>query len=507
MLNKLILEKFNNNSPVGEDCKYQDSFLFIEQEVDKSYSVTQDGSTDWKLIIKKSEDFLINESKDLKIASWWLYGLWREESWLGLKNGLYTYNELLKIFKKDLFPKSKKAKTNILHWLNEILSEEFNNNDALEKLIIDEEEIKNLLEELDLIIKEILENNEDNFKKIIRFINNKITEKNSKIPDIKVVKKEEITKNDTQIIKKDEIEKITEINSDADAINILRTFKKNASLLCNYYRKNSISDLKALRITRLLSWLDTEGLPYADGKKTFLNPPSELELDDLENLYKNNSYEEALYLAEEIVEVSPFWLDGHLYVFNILEKTKNFPAAMEVKNTFINFIKTNEGILDFTFMDGRPFASGKTKKWIERELNSNKSNSKESTVVNDQEESSFKKIYDLANDGNIFDAMYAMEEKFNTSKNIEEKFNWRLKHAQLAIEFEEKNIALALLEELEKDVKKYHLNEWNPKLASEVYNLLLTSFSNIDIPSDKLEDLYKNLCKTDISSAIKIKLN
>ncbi len=55
--------------------------------------------------------------------------------------------------------------------------------------------------------------------------------------------------------------------NDADAIKVLRSFKKNANLLNNYYRKQDISNLKALRITRLLSWLETEGLPNTEGKK------------------------------------------------------------------------------------------------------------------------------------------------------------------------------------------------------------------------------------------------
>ncbi len=149
------------------------------------------------------------------------------------------------------------------------------------------------------------------------------------------------------------------------------------------------------------------------------------------------------------------------------------------------------------------------KKWIQEELLS--SNITESNVEtsDDKEESTNLKseVYDLANENKLKDAMILLSNKTENASSIEEKFNLRLLHAQLAVEFDKKEMALALLEALEKDIEKYHLVEWNPKLASKVFTLLLTSFSNIDIHSDKLDLLYKNLCKTDINSAFEIKIN
>ncbi len=130
--------------------------------------------------------------------------------------------------------------------------------------------------------------------------------------------------------------------NDSDAVKVLRTFKKNAALLSDYYRKKNISNLKAIRIARLLSWLDTQGLPNSESNKTLLQAPSQLELEELESLIKNKKYEEAFYLAEEILEVSPFWIDGHYYSYDILLKTRNFYEAEEIKNLLIYFVKTNE---------------------------------------------------------------------------------------------------------------------------------------------------------------------
>ncbi|WP_174247190.1 type VI secretion system protein TssA [Arcobacter sp. LA11] len=513
-MHDLILKEFTSSLPCGEDCKYEDSFLLIEQEVDKTNSVTQDGSTDWKIVVKNSEQFLISESKDLKIASWLTYGLWRNDSWKGLKNGILIYNKLLEKFEKSIYPKSKKAKTNIFSWLEDTLTNDILANENSKKTITNELEFLELFKSLNKNINIHLESENNNFRKIIQFLEDLIKEKNIQISKEKEIKeKEEKTplknqKNNQPINNKINNE-IVEINNESDAIKVLRSFKKSGSLLTNYYRKQNISNLKALRITRLFTWLDTEGLPNSENNKTFLHPPSELELDELENLYKNKEYDDAFYLAEEILEVSPFWIDGHLYSYNILEKTKNYNEAKEIKNTLISFLKTNNGILDLHFVDNTPFASKKAKKWIQEELTSKEESSdntdKEETIDDNEELLSI--IYELANDNKIKEAMNLLNQKYYSSSNTEEKFNWRLHHAELAIEFNKKEIALALLEELEKDIEKFHLNEWNPKLASKVYNLLLTSFSSIDIHSDKLDLIYKNLCKTDINSAFEIKIN
>lgn len=509
----LILKALSDTLPCGEDCKYEDSFLLIEQEVDKNNSVNQDGPTDWKIVVKHCEDFLINESKDLKISSWLVYGLWKENSWESLINGLSIYNKLLNKFEKSIYPKSKKAKTNIFNWLEESLTNEILTNEEKKNSIINELEFLELFKDLNTNINIHLESNNNNFRKIIQFIEDKIKDKNIQSSREKnlikeIEKKEIILEKSNQDINKKINNEIIEIKNNTDAIKVLRSFKKSGSLLTNYYRKENISNLKALRITRLFTWLDTEGLPNSEGNKTFLHPPSEIELDELENLYKNKEYDEAFFLAEEILEVSPFWIDGHLYSYNILEKTKNFDEAKEVKNALVCFIKTNEGILDLNFVDNTPFASNKSKKWLQEELKSNEhtDNTLQVEVENDKEEI-LSVVYELANDNKIKDAMNLINQKYLSSTNTEEKFNWRLHHAELAIEFDKKEIALALLEELEKDIEKFYLNEWNPKLAAKVYNLLLSSFSNIDIPSDKIDLIYKNLCKTDINSAFEIKIN
>ncbi len=497
-MSALILNEFQAPKICGDDCKYEDSYLLIEQEVDKDYSVTQD-TTDWVFVYDNCIELLENKTKDLKLFSWWIYSYWKRYEWIGLEEKLDLFNNILEKFGTELFPKSIKGKRNIFYWLDESLSSEIVNYNKGKNLSSNYTLFYNLFLKLDLNIQTILQDENRNFKKILDFLKPYFEEEE---------KNKEKDSLETNIEEKKNLvqDNLNEINDDADAIKILSLVKKYSSMLSKYYRNKDFKDLRALRISRFLSWLETDGLPYADGKKTFLYPPAELELDEINSLFQEKKYEEALCLAEEIIEVSPFWIDGHHLVFNIFEKTNNLTLANEIKNNILSFVKTNDGILDFTFTDDTPFASNRVKKWINNELLNYQNESNNEDEGLDSNENEIDLIYELANNGEVKEAMKKLSKAYETSLSIEEKFNWRLHHAQLAVEFDKKDIALALLEDLLFLIDKFNLDEWSPKLVSKVYSTILSSFTNMDMEPEKLEKIYKKLCKTDINSAFEIEL-
>lgn len=496
-MNKMLLNHISETSTCGEDCKYEDSFLLIEQEIDNDTSVTQEKGTNWNFIVEKSEEFLINESKDLKIASWWLYGNYKNNSWNGLKNSLIIYIEMLNEFKGEMYPSSIRAKKNIFIWLEDTLSTTILNNiDSLQY----GDEFYKLFLELNDIIQIILDTKEIFFGKASRSL-----EKYKKVVE-KVVEKVESKPNKNSSNESINLNSnVTEITNDADATNLLREFKKYANLLTTYYRSHNFADVKASRINRLITWLDTEGIPFNENGTTYVQPPSILELDEMKEYINNEEYKQAFLLIEEIIEVSPFWIDGHYEAYKILEKTNNIELANEVKNSLISFITCNEGIIDLKFTDGSNFANKRTKDWINENLQ-NTTSSQSKIDENNGSIDIIKSAYELAGQNKINDAFTLLDNQKNLSTNEEEKFKWRLEKVKIALEFDKSNIALALLEELEDDINKYNLKQWNPKLSSEVYELLLNSFTNMEISNEKRDVLYKNLCITDICKALKIKL-
>jgi len=476
-LSALILQSIDD-SIVGKDFKYDDAFLSIEQEIDKSHSAFFDGSTDWELVLNSTQDFLINKSKDFKIATWWIYSCWKVNSFIGLEVNLPIYINFINQFNDKLYPKSIKGKTNIIFWFEEQLTLEISQNFTSNIEVFYE-----LFMELNNTFNKLLENEDVYFKKIINILKAKLQEQNAK-EELK--KKEQVTQINKQ---KDELDS-------HKAISFLRELKKDASKLAHFYREEDFIELKALRITRFLSWLETDGLPLNENSITQLNPPSILEIDEVKSLYKNSNYDDAVKLIEEIVEVSPFWFDGHYYIYNIFKKLNKEKQANEVKNLLIYFLKTNEGILDLKFKDHSNFASPKTKKWLNENMQENANSSNKN---NDCE-------FEVDETLNFKEAINLIDKKYISSQNIKDKFLLRLKQMQLAIENNKESMALALFDELEKYIVKHNLIQWDAKLVSEVYVLFLSSFSNIQVENEQIEKYYSLLCKIDINSALKINI-
>jgi len=101
--------------------------------------------------------------------------------------------------------------------------------------------------------------------------------------------------------------------------------------------------------------------------------------------------------------------------------------------------------------------------------------------------------------------MEILQRAFRDAGSYEEKFRWRFLHAQVALAAGKPPMALALIEELEREIEYYKLEEWNPELVSDVYHFYLNSFNRTQIDRDKYDVAFQKLCRVDMAAAIDIK--
>lgn len=504
MIREKLLKEISD-SIVGKDCKYEDKYLEIEIEIDKISSVTQE-IPNFRKVIDDCEYLLSNFTKDLKLISWWVYSNFKINGIIGLEYSIDCFIEFINKFHLHFYPKSINLRLNTIDWLEINLLKDLQNNENLKNSAKNSLLHEKLLE-LSSNLVETIKNDRDYFKDLIKLIKPSIVEivNNYDVKE-KELNSEEVLpthiKEEISEIKQYTVDsKITEILSEFDANKVFRDFKKYALLLSKYYRSNNSSDLKSLRINRFMFLLEFEGLPISNGKRTSIYPPLVTDIELVENLMRQNKYNEMLVLAEEILEDCPFWLDGHYYTYNALLNIGMIDYAEEIKQNFVNFVNMNRQIVNLTFIEDTPFISLKTKKWIEKKekITTNKNNEKE--------ENFFQNIDNLINDNNINDSINSFQIKINSSKNFEEKFNIRLKFSEYILSIGKKDMGKFFLEDLVNEIKYFNLIDWNPELASEVYKLVLSNFSAIEFGENNFESIYKNLCKIDLNSALEINLN
>lgn len=495
-MSQLILKKFDLNNPCGSDYKHKDEFLLIEQEIDKNYSVNEE-ETNWELVSKKSVILLNKHTKDLKILSWWMISSWKIDSFKSLNDSLVIFIKILEKYNNGLFPKSLKAKKNTMLWLEETLSKDilkFKKNEVLK--------IKDLIrnfESLQNILKNMLGDDCIYFGKIIRQF--KKLDDEVKISEILAIKEEkkEIKKTElkSSIIDESSAPSIKEISNKDEANKILFLFKKHSSMLSDYYRNLDTYDLRAMKITRLLSWLNTDGLPEAKNNITYINPPSQINVNKINDLIKENNNKEAFILIQKSIEKSPFWFDGHFKAYELLIQENKLDLAEEVKNYLLAFVNSNEGVINLFFKDESPFANEDTKNFLN--IQTKKTNS-----ILENKTSYLEKEKIDVNKQNIKEAMEELQKHYDLSSSMHDKFKIRLEQSKLAISNNEFTMALILLDELEICIEKYNLDEWQPELSLEVYKLLLNNLFRECINTNKLKNAFEKLCKIDISQALNL---
>lgn len=495
-MSQAILNPLSETTPCGSDFKYEDAYLALESEIDKSTSISEGVATDWSRVLDEAESLLSEHTKDIKIMCWWTYALYKTQTLNGLETAIPVFNSLLLNFGEQLFPKSKKVKLSSLLWLEELLHEELLDERGSISGSVDAEKFLGYFTELEKNFGASVGEELSLFKKLQSALDRLAKEQEVK---------EEAPKSSSSATAQTGQSELGEISSDADAASVMRSFKKSAGLLQEYYRTQDPSDIRAIRLVRLQAWLEIDTLPMHEEGKTPLNPPSQESIDRIEELMAEEAYGVALESTESLIALSPFWLDGHLLAFNILSEMGHLQAAKDVQNALVSFIKADEEILNLQFRDTTPFASVKLKKWIGESMGSAISTGAEGTSDEEAKAQIIEKAYALAKKKNIKEAMGLLQGHHGLSVTKEDKFYWRLAKAELATQFGKNDIALALLEDLKEDIDRYHLDEWNPELAGRVFSLFL-GFNRTQVNVEDIHAAYSRLCKINIEHALEIKL-
>ena len=480
-----IVEEISSKNPVGDDWKYEDGYLAIETEIDKTMSASNAGDVDWKFIYDETTNILENKSKDLKIASYWLYAKWKLDSWSGLEEALPLYIELLSTYEERLFPKSIKVKLRILEWLHESLTLAFFKNiDTL-----DEKKFKTLMESLVLLESTIVSVFKEEDLKLFS-------------PLIRKLKKNHEEQKSLEKLNKEAEPEETMEESSATETNI-ELEKSNYTLL--EHKQELQAKLATVTKHEYLFNL-TQELGFSLLHQAFLEEkkmqreefPSDEELDYLESIKEKERYPEELKLY---MVKYPCWLEGQYLLIAYSNKNEDLEQYGIISNSLkyklISFLKENSKDLQRVSPSNYSIIGEEFLKWINLEK-------KYLTITNDNYEEVFQEVLKVSKEKSKEDGIAILETIKEESKTYEESFLWTLKQVYYAFEIDNKKMAIALLYELDKEIEFFNLEKWKPNLAIEVYTLLLKPSINKIINQEIKESVYGKLCRLSVKEAMKI---
>ncbi|MFO1257057.1 MAG: TssA family type VI secretion system protein [Gammaproteobacteria bacterium] len=109
-----LLEPIAMESPSGDDPRYDEQFLKIKSEIEKSHYV------DYGLIKHLAIELLAHKTKDLRIAGYLIVACGYENGIMGLATAIHVYAHLIQTFWDSIHPRRAVSRHAAVDWLKSI---------------------------------------------------------------------------------------------------------------------------------------------------------------------------------------------------------------------------------------------------------------------------------------------------------------------------------------------------------------------------------------------------
>ena len=489
------LEPIPGDSPAGTDAANDEEYFKLSMEFPKTVP-------DYKNWIELSDIILKEKSKDIKVASWLCFALYRTEQLKGFKNGLELVYNLLKKFGNDLFPENAVHKSKAIQFINTsrvtklIEREEINKSNA--------EDVKQISELLHLISSEcekLLPENVPVFQSLQDIIktHTETAEKALNPPSAPEKKiavaspQRPVSKESSSTTAREEsqvpVKAARPASEDEAAVQLRHTLVYFYEEIQNNESVEKVPEaFYAFGIARQLQW-SSLALPSSEEKVTSIEPPNEIIRKLLKDWLSQNKYDVLIPRIElEFIKDNSefrYWLDAQRYLVTALEsKGANYSiAADDIKNHLSRLIKRLPELPTLKFSGGEiPFADKETIGWLNEIGRSSAAGSKASdsgsvslTPIVDPTYEDINKEYKEAVAGlpkKFTESFELMQQKLKADDRMKGKFLRRLNIANLCYEAKQYNIAKVNLEELRKMITDLNLSEWESALSTAVWQSL-----------------------------------
>jgi len=461
-------------SPCGENIRYEAEFEELQKEIEKLSSPSASGTVDWQRVQDLSIDILATKSKDLLVAVYLAVALFYNHKEDGLLKGTHLILDLLKNFWDCMFPPKKriKGRVSILEWWRDKLEKSIENSAPL---ALPSSHYNQLLSDLEEIEK-FLENNLKNGLSILTL--KRILEKVVQVSDAKDAIQEQPVRqednkpqsaqlsSDQPTAKQIEFDNIEGFNKTFN--HILSDLKKTASRLMQLDFANPL----AYKIWRSSIWLPILTLPTANNNQTKIPDPQSQIVSALQNLEDNREWKALVEMAESRLSQYPFWLDLNRYSYVGLRGlgTDYIKAADVVHAETASLLLKLPGLLNLTFSNGLPFASHATVSWLneivapspaQEEIHDIEKTNEEGELKSD----SLSKAKEFASSGNMLQAISIMQRAIDSSKTGRHRFSLLVGLVEMLGRSKDSTLVYAHCEDILSDIDRFCMEKWEPKLA------------------------------------------
>lgn len=457
-------------APCGEDAADDEQYMLVEAELAKLDRIDL-GDPDWFQLEQASLNILRAKSKDIEMACALGYALFKKGRYAGLAAALALLTELVRNFWDNLYPTRPRRRKARIESLAERLVEGGWFRDAAPRP--DEfdtiDKCAERIGELEMLLTEKMPDDPPDFGKFKR----KIKELADGRPK-------------TAAPASASPAAPTPATGGAAGTGFAAGEVKDVSGALNavlgaatFLRKADPADPLPYVLVRYVQWAKLE-LPTTDAALREIEPPDKELVETLEFQLNNRVWEHLHTNAEAAFRSNdPLWLDLQRYVCAAMQGLgaqydKARVAIQEVTGALVR--RLGSRVYELTFRGGLPLCNGQTTMWLESEVlaaQGGEGGGSGGAVLSDgrltEAAAAARK---LAGAGQFGEAVKALQEGLVGCVQRRDRFLWRLRIAELCFDAQRLQLAAPLLEECYEDIRRYHIDEWEPSLAVAVAQTL-----------------------------------
>jgi len=547
------LEPISGDSPTGNDAKNEEEYFKLNMEIPKT-------SPDYKKCIELGDVILKEQSKDIKVATWLCFALFRTEKIKGLRDGLSIIYHLLNQFENNLFPSNNVHRSKAIQFIN---SSRFYK-------LVEKEDINSLnandLIEAETTLSQIIKESTKLFPENVPVLKAITAVLKSHVGKAKKItspsKKEKETDQEEMAANSDTIEHFEEqVETDTTQIteekkkaqqSALKATPPSTPAIKFTSEKNNISQLRQILtfffeiqedgvkkekvpdshfvfgLSRILQWGKLSSPPDTD-KVTQIEAPNQIIRGKIKEWFESNNWDTLIPRIEinflKADSVFRYWFDAQRYLVKALEQKggKYILSVEEIKIQLARLLSRVPKIHTLKFKDKKtPFADDETIQWINDEVMSilGKGYSSESVIlppIIGEDYDSINKEYEAACSelpDNLEENLAVMQKAIDADMRRKGKFLRRLNLANYCIQAKQFHLAKVNLFELKDIIEEYNLANWETALSTAVWQSLyltnkkLLSDSKDEEAKIKIEkeqkELFSKIAKYDGILAIKL---
>ncbi|MCJ8170463.1 type VI secretion system protein TssA [Atopomonas sediminilitoris] len=490
----------------GDDVRYSPEFEKLETELAKAGSLQGAGSIDWASVIDGAELLLREQSKDLRVAAWYIWGLYQRESFAGLQGGIALLHHLCTQHWAELHPRKERTRSAPLTWLfgrlEAVLTDDIplRNNQALFR------QLSEHLQALDACFSERLGEQAPLLLPLNRRLKEmlKRSEQNQPEPSATEAMLAQVKQAASQLINP-----ATPIDNERDAQKSLRALQDGSRSLCGYWLKQKASDVRPLRLARSLLWLGIDSLPErnAEGVTSLRGVPAD-KLASYRERLEQEAFADLLVDLEASVARAPFWLDGQRLVWECLDGLDCALACHEVEVQLALLLKRFPDLPTLSFHDGQGFADGETQAWIaahvlphtQREAPAS-SRSPDAPEQQAAWELALQEALQRLRKDGLKVCVQLLKQGMQQAHGGRQRFHWQLAMVRLCMQAKKYDLAKTQLENLDQALCDSGITAWEPELALDVLRLLHSCCELLPqnhAVRERRDEVYRRLCHLDL---------